>query len=322
MRKFLVIFIMLLLPVTALAIEQNQGQGQSAEQNQGQNMDFYQKFEASDNFPVNRVPNPAQLYNPGLPQIFGNQSVPGNANPSFLNMLETFPPTLTRATVTTKTASSRSTYPMFASTSEDVAVPKENPGKEESRTVTPLFEVVKADGESDDTEVVAVYYPEKKGSNTPSGIVITTVLQGRYVALGFLSVTADNGDAEYPVLISDAVRYVFDMKFNLTAGKPVILYVDPQGINVNLGNKGRTRSFSILGGGATLSKSGDMSFGGGIGVGGGEIYPVASLGIKAWILQEDSAGTAVRIVGGLRQPEVAPLALTPGEKAKGAGNGK
>lgn len=230
-----------------------------------------------------RIPHPAQLFQTGMPQIFGPQSLPGNANNSFLRMMQIFP----------------------------IAI-EGNAG-----------EIVEEEGDSDKTDIVFYYYPDckGKGKNFITKIETKTFLRGKYYPLGFLSITAQKGKLEFPFLLDDALKFILnDAKFKMK-GIPIIAFIDPFGVSANMGNEGKSRGFSILGGGATLHKNGDMSFGGGIGFGGGEIFPSAVVGMKIWVLIENPDGTEIELQAIMQPPKIgfAEDLIPAGQKAKGAG---
>jgi hypothetical protein len=182
--------------------------------------------------------------------------------------------------------------------------------------------VVEEEGESDKTDITFYYYPGQKGKgkNFITKIETKTLLKGKYSPLGFLSITAQKGKIEFPIILDDALYFLLnETKFKIK-GVPIIAYIDPFGVSANMGNEGKTRGFSILGGGATLYKNGDMSFGGGIGFGGGEIYPAAVVGMKIWVLVEDPNGTEIELLTVMQPPKMGAAEEIPaGEKAKGAG---
>ncbi len=230
-----------------------------------------------------RVSHPAQLFQTGMPQIFGPQSLPGNANNSFLRMMQIFP-----------------------------IIIEENTG-----------ETVKEEGDSGKTDIIFYYYPGQKGKgkNFFTKVETKTLLKGKYSPLGFLSITAQKGKLEFPFLLDDALKFLLnDAKFKMK-GVPIVAYIDPFGVSANMGNEGRSRGFSILGGGATLQKNGDMSFGGGIGWGGGEIFPSAIVGMKIWVLVEDPSAAEIELLTTMQPTKigVAEIETSIPAKAKGAG---
>lgn len=232
---------------------------------------------------TSRVPHPAQLFQTAMPQIFGPQSLPGNANNSFLRMMQIFP-----------------------------IIAEGNIG-----------ETVEEEGDSDDTDITFYYYPgaKGKGKNFITKIETKTLLKGKYSPLGFLSITAQKGKIEFPVVLNDALHFLLNETRFKQKGIPVVAYIDPFGVSANLGNEGKSRGFSVLGGGATLQKNGDMSFGGGIGWGGGEIFPAAVVGMKIWVLIEDPNGTEIELLS-IVQPTkigVAEMETSTPAKAKGSG---
>jgi hypothetical protein len=257
---------------------QNQGQAQGQVQNQIMDPEISVSASVVQNskvseIPPNHIPHPAQLYQMGLPQIFGPQSLPGNANNSFLRMTQIFPQAIDFLEYKYKMENYERSY------------------------------VIEDEGRSGKTNIVFYYYPGRYPVNDsenrqPDKIETRTALpKAKYSPIGFLSLTALKGQVEFPILLNDAVAFMFNAKFNPVIAnlQKVVLYIDPFGVSVNLGNEGRARSFSILGGGATLHKNGDMSFGGGIGTGSGEVYPAAVIGMKFWVLIEDEAGKEVEL---------------------------